>query len=259
MAFMIEPKPFQRITKLPFIDNFYHFPSIDSTNTFAKSISDLSIDKMIVIVADRQTGGRGQKGNRFFSDNPGGIWCTIIQRVADISAHFTYNRALSLAISDSIAYLSDNQSPEKNLKEKVTIKWPNDIYWGDKKICGILLESHPASQLHIIIGFGLNVTMNTIDFPQELRETATSLLIETGKSIDIPELLETILRKFAALSDKNITENHAEYLHRIYRPGSRVEINGNSGIFKTVREDGMALLDINGKEVSFSSGPMLFR
>lgn len=247
------PSRFSRIVNLTFINHFYHFPSIDSTNTFAKSITDFSPDKLTVIVADRQTEGRGQKGNSFFSDHPGGLWCTIIQPVIDITAHFTYNRAISLAITGSLV----NQSSGIQSKD-IAIKWPNDVYWGDKKICGILLESHPSSPRHIIIGFGLNANLALNDFPEDLRDSATSILIETEQRIKIPAILQSILENYQRWTASNAQRAHAAYHQWLYRLGCNACINDQNGIFKEVKADGQATLIINGKETLFSSGPMRF-
>jgi BirA family transcriptional regulator, biotin operon repressor / biotin---[acetyl-CoA-carboxylase] ligase len=247
------PFRFKQITNLSFVDRLYHFLSLDSTNTFAKSITDISNDKLTVIIADRQTKGRGQKGNSFFSDHPSGLWCTIIQPIADITTHFTYNRAISLAITSSLA----SQSSGIQSKD-IAIKWPNDVYWGNKKICGILLESHPSSARHIIIGFGLNVNLSINDFPQELQDSATSILIETKQRLEIHLILLSILENYWQWTKAKSQDAHAVYHKWLYRLGSNACINNQNGIFEKVLVDGQAVIVIDGKETLFSSGPLRF-
>src|SRR5271157_177410 len=123
------------LTSLSFVEKAYHFQSINSTNTFAKSLVCLPANGICVITADRQTAGRGQRDNTFFSGTDGGLYASIVCPISDIQSHFMYNRAISLAICHAI----EGKVP----LSLVRIKWPNDIYWSDRKICGILLESLP--------------------------------------------------------------------------------------------------------------------
>ena len=81
---------------------------------------------------------------------------------------------------------------------KVTIKWPNDVLISGKKVCGILTEMHSSAQGvdFIVLGVGLNINMNREDFEPALRNTATSLKIETGKTHDRIEVISGLLNLF---------------------------------------------------------------
>ncbi|MGB7568798.1 MAG: biotin--[acetyl-CoA-carboxylase] ligase [Chitinivibrionales bacterium] len=237
-------------SSLSFVEKAYHFPSIDSTNTFAKSLESLPATGLYVITAERQTAGRGQRDNAFFSDTDGGLYASIICPIPDIQSHFMYNRAISLAICHAI----EGTVPLPLAR----IKWPNDIYWSDRKVCGVLLESLPHSARHLVVGFGINVNIAREQFPQGIREIATSMMIETGNSFDCSALLGDICRLFQKYLRLPGAKAHDLYRKRLYGKGRRIVINGHSGIFHDVFVDGRLCLKSDSALVPISSGTMQF-
>jgi BirA family biotin operon repressor/biotin-[acetyl-CoA-carboxylase] ligase len=238
------------LTSLSFVEKVFHFQSIDSTNSFAKSLVSFPVNGLCIITADRQTAGRGQRDNVFYSDIDGGLYTSIVCPISGIESHFMYNRAISLGICRAI----ENVAPHG----PVHIKWPNDIYWRDKKLCGILLETLPHSAQHLVVGFGINVNITREQFPQSIKESATSMLIETGQQfdrasllLDICELFQEYLRLFAG-------EAHNLYRKRLYGKGRRVAINGHSGIFQDVLEDGRLCISSDTTIAPISSGTIQF-
>jgi BirA family transcriptional regulator, biotin operon repressor / biotin---[acetyl-CoA-carboxylase] ligase len=238
------------LQSIPFIEKVFHFQSIDSTNTFAKSLESLPGEGLYIIDADRQTAGRGQRENQFFSDIDGGLYVSIVCPISDIQTHFIYNRAISLAICQSIEY--------KAPFSQVRIKWPNDIYWSDKKVCGILLESLPLSARHLVVGFGINVNIAREQFPPGIRELATSMMIETGQQFDRAALLRDICRLFQEYLRLSSGEAHDLYRERLYGKGRRVAINGHSGLLRDVLEDGRLCVGPDTSLAPISSGTMQF-
>jgi BirA family transcriptional regulator, biotin operon repressor / biotin---[acetyl-CoA-carboxylase] ligase len=239
-----------KIKSLSFVEQILHFETLDSTNSYAKELVALPASGLTVICADRQRAGRGRGENSFFSEVNGGLYASIVCFVQDIGAHFAFNRAISLAICDAI----------QNRLEScpLFIKWPNDIYWQDKKLCGILLETIPGRQTHIIIGVGVNVNLAAEDFPHDLRNIATSVQIETGTSIDIHDFLYDILTLFWNYCILPKTEVHTLYCERLYRPGAAVEINGQKGLFAGVREDGRLCLKKGAETDYMLSGTLRY-
>jgi len=244
------PDTFNRIRSIPFVSTCFYFDELDSTNTYAKTVASLSGNKLTVIVAGRQTAGRGQRSNSFFSHVNGGLFATFICPVPDIAQHFVYNRALSLAIVTSL----QNRFP----KAPLYIKWPNDIYWSTKKICGILLESLPVYKNHIALGFGINVNIPIALFPCELLAIATSVLQETNSEIDIMELLYDILILFDNYAKQPVQTVHALYKKKLYRLGASIEINDAKGLFTGVLEDGKLCLETKTGITYHVSGTMRF-
>ena len=228
----------------------YHFESTDSTNDQAKKITNVPENRMVLITASSQTSGRGQRGNSFFSDKLGNIYASIICPIDDIGNHFHYNRSLSLAILNELKHMYQGAP--------LSIKWPNDIYWNDKKVCGMLLESTPQSLRHIILGVGINVNISVSDFPEDLKTSATSGFIETGTLTNCPELLKNICIAFHNHLNISSSILHRSYCVQLYRKGSPVQINNTTGIFSTVLEDGRFGLQTDTEMIYFSAGSPKF-
>lgn len=205
---------------------------------------------MFVIQADRQTSGRGRQGATFFSNTTGGLWVSLVSPVRDLSSHFIYNRALSLAIVDTL-YGIKKDAP-------LGIKWPNDIYWANKKICGILLQNHLLYPNLLIAGFGLNINIKSKDFPSSLKPIATSLLIETGKASPLAHLLRNIIEYYYINLSCNQEQMHQHYLQHLYKKGSRIDIDGTQGIFDSVEPDGRLRLIQAAGTAFINSGTLKF-
>ncbi len=238
------------IKALPFVSKFISFQSIDSTNSYARNLKDLPSEGITVVQAQCQSSGRGRMGNGFFSDHPGGLWVSIISPISDLGKHFSFNRAISLAIADTVI--------ENCTGAPITIKWPNDIYWADKKICGILLENHLTEPGFLVIGFGLNVNLRRDDFPLELYSKATSLLAESGRTFSAEKMLCSILAGFFNNLSADQHHLHSKYLSRLYRQGARVQIEGITGTLETVEPDGRLLVQTEEKSVPVGSGTLHF-
>jgi BirA family biotin operon repressor/biotin-[acetyl-CoA-carboxylase] ligase len=239
-----------KIRALPFVEHLYHFEVIESTNTFAKDLPAYPEKDFAVVWANRQTAGRGQRQNSFFSEVKGGLYASVVCPIGDLATHFSFNRAMSLAIFDGIKALAP--------KAPLAIKWPNDIYWGDRKICGILLETVPSRPGFIVIGFGINVNITAGTFPPDVRSVATSLLMETRKQHAIGGLLCTILKRFLKYLPLDAGAAHLLYANRLYQLGSYCEVHNTKGVFKGVLEDGRMRLFAGHRELLLSTGPVRF-
>jgi len=156
-----------------------YFSEIDSTNKYLK-IHENSLENFTFVRSDYQILGKG-RNERIWNSNKGDnlLFSLLIK-----DAHLVNKGGLlSLIASISIAQFLEQQ----NLKD-IWVKWPNDVYVGDKKICGILLEGQVPN--YVIIGIGLNV--NQIDFIGEYRTTPTSIKKELGKNINIGSIKDEI-------------------------------------------------------------------
>jgi biotin-[acetyl-CoA-carboxylase] ligase BirA-like protein len=238
------------LSGLTFIERFYTYPTLESTNETARKMVQRPRHGFFCIQADRQTAGKGRRGGPFFSDSTGGLWVSLVTGLANPERHFTYNRALSLAIATSLE--------QCGREYPIAIKWPNDIYWGDKKICGILLESHPRQSGLLILGFGVNVNIQPGEFPEPVRSIATSVAIETGKQCSISALLRIILKQFVLFLESDQEKVHTLYTSRLYRRGAYIGINGITGIFSSVASDGRLEVINNGIPVFVNSGSPVF-
>ena len=142
----------------------------------------------LVVFAERQTAGRGQHGRRWESAAGQGLWFSVLLRPS-----VTPNE-LPCLTSWAARTVAETLATELSLA--ATVKPPNDVYLGDRKVAGVLLEMRAiAGAPNVgILGIGLNVSQTAEDFPEEIRGTATSLAIASGKSIDREKIAIAILR-----------------------------------------------------------------
>lgn len=137
----------------------YLFDEIDSTNAFAKTLTE----DFALVVSDSQISGRGRLGRTFFSPKGVGIYMSLKIKLSDLYQNVPFITTL--------AAVSVHQSVKKLYDTDCGIKWVNDLYIGKKKVCGILCEAIDSS--HAVIGIGINVYPSPL--PEELKNTVTHL------------------------------------------------------------------------------------
>jgi BirA family biotin operon repressor/biotin-[acetyl-CoA-carboxylase] ligase len=143
----------------------------------------------MVIIAEEQTGGVGRLG-RSWASPAGGIWITIILKPKIPIDHlFMITMAGSIAVARAI---------RKEYDIGALIKWPNDIFIGDKKVAGLLLElSAEADTVHYcLLSIGIDANILLEELSPGLKETVTSLRAETGQEVDRVKLLSRVLKEF---------------------------------------------------------------
>ncbi|MCR5710540.1 MAG: biotin--[acetyl-CoA-carboxylase] ligase [Bacteroidales bacterium] len=195
-------------------DYIHWYDTVDSTNTRLMAEKAGLPDKT-VYAALFQTSGRGQKGNRWESRPGENLTFSILFKPESLHAaeQFFLSQLVALGLVD---YLADKGVA-------ATIKWPNDIYIGDRKICGTLIEPTLAGGrvASAVAGIGLNLNQKAFD---PALPNPTSLTLETGVRYDIreelPELLEHIFAHYSIL-DNPYKRNSLDdrYLSLLYRRG----------------------------------------
>lgn len=181
------------------------YDSVSSTNDLLKDLAAKGFCEGTVIVASHQTAGRGRMGRKFYSPLDSGIYLSILLR-PDILA----KDALSLTTMAAVA--TANAIDSVSHKEAL-IKWVNDIYIDEKKVCGILAESSFNSDGEhldfVVVGIGINVSPPKGGFPEELKDIATSVFdhneINEKKELLISEFLNNFITIYK-------DSNHKEYL-----------------------------------------------
>ncbi|MEA1984664.1 MAG: biotin--[acetyl-CoA-carboxylase] ligase [Euryarchaeota archaeon] len=162
----------------------HYFDEVDSTNNVAKEMGHNAPEGTIVI-AEIQKSGRGRKGQQWVSP-PGGIWLSVILKPTISPGHASRMTLMAgLAVVNAM----------KELGVTASLKWPNDILVGGKKVCGILTEMD-AETGHIdfvVVGIGINANIDPDAMNEELRKTSTSLSIELGKRIDRAGFVQSVL------------------------------------------------------------------
>lgn len=153
----------------------------ESTNDEVKKYWDLGED--IAVFAHRQTGGRGTKGRSFFSPE-GGIYISFIKHYRGLKAEKAYEVTEDISLSVALTL--------RAFGVKAEIKWPNDVYVGKKKICGMLTQNEIKNGYveKTLCGIGINVNN---DLPIELDGIATSLKKELGREVDLKSVLFTLV------------------------------------------------------------------
>lgn len=215
-----------------------HLDETDSTNNWLREYGG---EEDQVVVTDYQTAGRGQGSNSWESERGKNLLFSILFHPQTILANrqFTISMAISLAISDAL---------EGQIGD-VSIKWPNDIYWRNGKIGGILIENRLSGYIikDSIIGVGVNVNQQQFhsDAPNPV-----SLWQIHGYETDREGLLHDILNKFSEYVNQNVKER---YVAKLYRRKGFHPYCDKDGAFmaelKDVEDDGHLLLsDESGRE-----------
>lgn len=159
---------------------------VTSTNIYAANLCRNSEELPFAVVADFQTEGSGRMGRKFHSPKGHGIYMTYILNTENAQTLNLITSSAGLAVAEVL---------EKECEIETEIKWPNDIILSDKKVCGILtkLITENNKIKFALVGIGVNVSNEENDFPEEIRDIATSLKIETGKAFDRKNLTEKIV------------------------------------------------------------------
>ncbi len=173
------------------------FGEIGSTNSEAKRLAEEGEEEGILLVADRQTSGRGRRGRSWISPKGKNVYFTLMLR-PDISPEKApmLTLVMAVAVASAISELYTEDIPEE---KRVSIKWPNDILIGKKKVCGILTEmSAEKDYIHyVVIGVGINVRKQ--DFDPEISDRAGSIDGEWGSYLGRSKLVGRVMDHFSRL------------------------------------------------------------
>lgn len=169
--------------------------SVDSTQKIAHKLAYEQCNEGTIIVSDEQRLGRGRLDREWFSPKFTGIWCSIVLR-----PNIPPQKAPQLTLLTAVSVV---RGIKKATGLQTEIKWPNDILINGKKLVGILteLQAEPDRINAVIIGVGINVNQTEEDFPEELKEKATSLRVQIGEKISRAEVLQAILKEIEDLYD----------------------------------------------------------
>lgn len=198
--------------------------TVDSTNNYAKTHPS---DKISLITADSQTGGRGRRGRSFFSPKGSGIYMSLILH-PDTAMPTLVTVAAAVAVARTIERISGR---------KADIKWVNDIFLGGKKVCGILSEAvfgmESGTIDSVIVGIGVN--LSTEAFPDEITGVAGSVFPDNASRC---EVIADITNNLLALcNDLSAPELIKEYKSRMFILGRQIEYTKNGSAFSGIAED----------------------
>jgi len=170
----------------------YYFPELGSTNIIAKEKAlrrEEGVNEGTVIIAERQSAGKGRLGRKWFSPE-GGIWLSIIL-YPQLSPSYISLITLMTAVVVVKAI-------KRYTQIKAQIKWPNDILINNKKVCGILTEMSAELDMinWIVIGIGINANIDYREFPEDIKKSSISLKEILGKEISRVRLVQIFLKEF---------------------------------------------------------------
>jgi len=159
------------------------YKEVDSTNDEARRLIGEGEGEGLVVAAESQNKGRGKPGSGWFSPAGSGVYLSAVVK--------PYRNPGDLGPVVLLGARSVVNAIRKMAGIKAEIKPPNDVLIGGRKICGVLVERMAPGQ--IIIGIGVNINNAKGAFPDDLRDKATSLMIETGRQYDVRELTRTLI------------------------------------------------------------------
>ncbi|GAB2692134.1 biotin--[acetyl-CoA-carboxylase] ligase [Paenibacillus thermoaerophilus] len=169
--------------------------TVESTQTVAQQWVQDGAKEGSIVLAEQQTSGRGRMGRQWHSPIGKGIYMSMI-----LTPRVPMTLLPQITLLTAVALC---RTMRKQTGVDAGIKWPNDILAGGRKVSGILLESSAEDERirHVIAGVGISVNLEASDYPEELRAIATSLRIESGKTVDRAEFLAAFLNEFETLYD----------------------------------------------------------
>ena len=207
-----------------------------------------------VIIADEQTAGRGRLNRSWLSEPKKNLIFSVIIRPV-ISPE-------KIGVLSLYAGVAVVEGVKEILNLQPACKWPNDVQLSGKKFCGILSETlfSNGRLSGVVIGIGLNVNQSI--FPDEIKNTATSLNLETGKEQNRFEVLGSVFGRmeyyYGKIQDGNLKDILDRWLHYSAMMGREITINrdGNitKGIASRINDDGGLIINTNGGELKALAG-----
>ncbi len=199
----------------------HYYESIDSTNEEAFRLGVQGAPEGTVLIAERQSAGKGRMQRVWYSPAGANIYTSIILRPT-----FETSRAPQISIAAGVAVA---ETINRYCPGKAWLKWPNDVLIDGKKVCGILAQMKMSVNAidFIVVGIGMNVNLSHQEFPLDIQEIATSLAVETGREISRLELIISLY------------ENLAKWYRQLAQNG-----------FDPIKEKWLSLSSMIGKTVS---------
>ncbi len=227
----------------------------ESTSLVARELATANAASGTVVLASAQTAGRGRLGRTFFSPN-GGLYMSILLR-----PKMAPDATLAVTTAAAVEVL---RALNAFCTESLTVKWVNDIYLGDRKICGILTEgiynTDTAAFDAVILGIGVNLTEPSGGFPSEIADRAGTLFGQTAVTDEQKETVAAAILNafFERYSDTALQSSTEEYRRHSYLDGKTVTYLkdgvSHTGKVLGVDEKVRLILEENGKTVFLEAG-----
>lgn len=261
---------FARIRDLTFVRRVEFHPTIDSTNQRAAELArESTIRAPVLVLAESQTKGRGRGSNQWWADH-GALTFTLLLDTGFAQRHLPQaSLTVGLAVCEAVEEIidaaiqggavppglsGDSEKPE------VQLKWPNDVYCRQRKLCGILIELPTTNPQLLAIGIGINVNNSVRHAPQELQTTAVALCDIIGQDHSLVDVLIKVLNHLENRLGCIGHDNEALRSHwrqRCLLTGRKVEIDLGarvvSGHCRGINDAGALVIEtVNGPEQCFA-------
>lgn len=225
----------------------FDFDEISSTMDIASKKVEEGFSNGLVVTARSQTLGRGRNGKSFSSPKDLGLWVTLGIEIEKNESPFQQIKTFSVALAALL---------NKDYQILAKIKWPNDIFCQNKKLCGLLAEMHKNNKT-LLLGFGLNVNQDLNNWEDSIKSIATSLFHQTQKKYDLSLLLNDVLLAF-----ESAKRQEPEIIDELYQEysliwGKYALLNGKRIFVKEIKADGSLVIDDNGKSEIVYAGDLL--
>lgn len=230
-----------------------YYDSVDSTNNIAKNLSREAAQEGTVILAEKQTSGRGRMGRSFLSEK-GGIYLSVLLRPKlSVKTSVRITTAAAVAAAEVIEELSG---------KKAQIKWVNDVYIDNLKVAGILTEGviNPENQMfnYAVLGIGVNLVKPEGDFPKELKDIAGAVFDDADDEIYAKAVSGIIKRFFYYYKKIEDNEYIINYRRRLMLTGKEVSYEKDGETHKAkvlgIDDEARLILEENGETVKLSAG-----
>lgn len=256
-----------RVRNETFVSAIDFHSQLGSTNDRAIELADDSArDFPLLVLTESQTAGRGRGSNQWWASE--GALTFSILLATDVATLPTerwpqVSLTVGLAISEALEALLARGVPPTSQATlpPVQLKWPNDVYVEGRKICGVLVEVPRTKKKRLLVGIGINVNNALANAPNELQQTATSLLDLTSRPLPLTDVLVEVLQRLEQrLDPANLwnTEAATGWRKRCSLTGKTLQIdNGtrqSTGTCTGIDDDGALLLNVNGQQEKHLAG-----
>lgn len=265
------------------VTNVVYYHETDSTNTRAKQAAEDGEKSGTLFITECQTGGRGRRGRTWESPAGSGIWMSLLLRpeIKPFDASMLTIVA-AMGMKDAIEEIigaGDGAGDEDGAGNSAgdgagkggihcKIKWPNDIVLGDRKICGMLTEMSAETDWinYVVIGIGVNV--NTTEFDDSIKDTASSILLQTGSSVKRSDIVVAFAKHFSKYYDEflkkcNLSGLADDYNKALINVGRDVKIVERDGSFVAkavgIDETGSLIVEKDGNTQRIVAGEVSVR
>jgi len=244
------------LTSCPFGHPIFFRETLSSTQELAKELALSGAPEGALVLAECQSNGRGRLGRRWFSPERGGIYMsTILRPTIPLSDAQLLSLAAAVAVSEAMG---------KVYGLAVQVKWPNDILYDQKKLCGILGETTAVGErvIYSIIGVGVNANILPNLLPDGLREQATSLCDILGHEVCREELVAAITKEIYRWTKETLYEGKKEELLHEYERrcgtlGQEVVVESGQkalrGVAKAIGPDGALVVSTAEGDLSITA------